>query len=89
MNTTYVRLVGHRPDQPHRILLRDEEGRYFLRPSCGSRPVRITTRDAERLMREYRYLPVDDGAWHASDGIPNLGCFIPDMDADIEVSQAH
>lgn len=74
MQSFQARLVGRRYDQPQRILLRDEEGRYFLRSACGSRPVRITARDAERLMRQYRYELVDDQDWYPSTGLAQLGC---------------
>lgn len=74
MQPFQARLIGRRHDQPQRILLRDEEGRYFLRPACGSRPVRITTRDAERLMRQYRYELIDDQDWYPSAGLAELGC---------------
>jgi hypothetical protein len=77
MQGFHVQLVGRRADQPHSIVLRDEEGRYFLRPTCGSKPVRITARDAERIMRQYRYSPVNDGDWHPSSGMAALGCVIP------------
>lgn len=78
MQRFQVRLIGRKADQPQSIVLRDEGGRYFLRPACGSRPVRITARDAERLMRQYRYEPVEDQDWYSSAGIPDLGCPLPD-----------
>ena len=80
MYAVQVRLVGRRHDQPNRILLCDEEGRYFLRSECGSRPVRITSRDAERLIRQYRYDPVEDQGWYPASGISMLGCSLPVMD---------
>lgn len=72
-----ARLIGRRHDQPQRIVLRDQEGRFYLRSACGSRPVRITSRDAERLMRQYRYELVEDQDWYPSAGIANLGCPVP------------
>ena len=77
MQAFQVRLIGRRPDHPHSIVLRDEDGRYFLRPNCGSRAVRITARDAERLMRQYRYHPVEDTDWHPASGMSDLGCPVP------------
>jgi hypothetical protein len=80
MQPFQVRLVGRRPDQPQRIVLRDEDGRYFLRSACGSRIVRITARDAEQLMRQYRYDQIDDVDWYPVSGVSDLGCPIPDYD---------
>jgi hypothetical protein len=80
MQAFQVRLVGRRPDHPQRIVLRDEEGRYFLRSAYGSRAVRVTARDAELLMRQYRYDLVDDTDWYPVSGISDLGCPIPDFD---------
>lgn len=74
MKSFQARLIGRRHDQPQRIVLRDEEGRYFLRSECGSRPVRVTKRDAERLMRQYRYELIDDQDWYPSTGLADLGC---------------
>ena len=79
MQRFQVRLIGRRKDQPQSIVLRDEDGRYFLRPACGSRPVRITARDAEQLMRQYRYDLVDDIDWYPSAVISDLGCSISDQ----------
>ena len=88
MQRFQVRLIGRRADQPQSIVLRDEEGRHFLRPACGSRPVRITARDAERLMRQYRYELVEDIDWHPSTGMSDLGCAIPGAFADHEIPPA-
>jgi hypothetical protein len=76
--SSHVRLVGRRIDRPQSILLRDEEGRYFLRAACGSRPVRVTNRDAEAIMRQYGYNAVIDGDWHPSNVVSNLGCLLPE-----------
>ncbi|MEX2425194.1 MAG: hypothetical protein WD401_00350, partial [Thermomicrobiaceae bacterium] len=84
MQRFQVRLIGRRSDQPQTIVLRDEEGRYFLRSACGSRPVRITARDAERLMLQYRYAPVEDDDWHPSTGISDLGCPLPELSTDYD-----
>jgi hypothetical protein len=81
MQPFQVRLIGRRPDRPQRIVLRDEDGRYFLRSACGSRAVRITARDAEQLMRQYRYDYVEDTDWYPVSGVPDLGCPIADYDA--------
>jgi hypothetical protein len=82
MQRFQVRLIGRRSDQPQSIVLRDEEGRFFLRPACGSRAVRITARDAERLMLQYRYAPVEDDHWHPASGISDLGCPLPELPVD-------
>jgi hypothetical protein len=88
MQRYQVRLIGRRADQPQRIVLRDEAGRYFLRSACGSRPVRITARDAEQLMRQYRYDPVDDVDWHPLAGISDLGCALPSLTPEFESPSA-
>lgn len=88
MQRFQVRLIGRRKDQPQSIVLRDEDGRYFLRPACGSRPVRITARDAHRLMRQYRYDLVDDVDWYPSAGMSDLGCPISEPVADSETTPA-
>lgn len=84
MQRFQVRLIGRRADYPQTIVMRDDAGRYFLRPACGSRAVRITARDAERMMRQYRYEPVDDYDWHPSSVISDLGCPAPGHAADSE-----
>jgi hypothetical protein len=89
MQRFQVRLIGRRSDQPQSIVLRDEEGRYFLRAACGSRAVRITARDAELLMRQYRYSPVDDQDWHASSTIADLGCPLPDFPPESDPAVVH
>ena len=78
-----VQLVGRRADQPQTILLRDQDGRFFLRPACGSRPVRITARDAERLMRQYRYSHILDADWYPVAGLSLLGCAIEPHSAEL------
>ncbi len=88
MQRFQVRLIGRRSDQPQSIVLIDEDGRYFLRPACGSRPVRITARDAERLMRQYRYNAVDDIDWHPSSGMSDLGCPLPEFAPDPDSAPA-
>ncbi|TVR77017.1 MAG: hypothetical protein EA415_00550 [Sphaerobacteraceae bacterium] len=89
MQRFQVRLIGRRSDQPQSIVLRDEEGRYFLRPACGSRAVRITARDAELLMRQYRYETVDDADWHSSSLMADLGCQIPPFEPDLDPAPIH
>jgi hypothetical protein len=90
MNRFQVRLIGRRADQPQRIVLRDEEGRYFLRAACGSRPVRITARDAECLMRQYRYDLIEDVDWHPSSGMSDLGCPVaPPFHPETEAIPVH
>jgi hypothetical protein len=89
MQRFQVRLIGRRPDQPQRIVLRDEEGRYFLRPACGSRAVRITARDAEHLMRQYRYDYLDEADWYESNLIEDLGCPLNSVDVDTDQMPIH
>jgi hypothetical protein len=84
MQRFQVRLIGRKPDHPQSIVLRDEEGRYFLRPACGSRAVRITARDAERLMRQYRYDFIEDPDWHSSTSMAELGCQLPPIEVEPE-----
>jgi hypothetical protein len=88
MQRFQVRLVGRRADHPQSIVLRDEDGRYFLRPACGSRAVRITARDAERLMRQYRYDQVEGIDWHPSSVISDLECQLPEAITDSDTTPA-
>jgi hypothetical protein len=87
-HSSHVRLVGRRTDRPQSILLRDEEGRYFLRAACGSRPVRVTNRDAEAIMRQYGYNAVIDGDWHPPSIASNLGCLLPDASESLDATNA-
>lgn len=87
-SSSQVQLVGRRTDRPQTILLRDEKGRYFLRSACGSRPVRITNRDAEALIRQYGYNVVLDADWHSKNSVSNLGCLIPDLATSHEATSA-
>jgi hypothetical protein len=89
MQRFQVRLIGRKSDHPQSIVLRDEEGRYFLRPECGSRAVRITARDAERLMRQYHYESIEDPDWHPASGMSDLGCPLSDFQIDPEHLPAH
>ncbi|HET7037130.1 MAG TPA: hypothetical protein VFI42_15700 [Thermomicrobiaceae bacterium] len=57
------RLIGRRADRPQSLLFRDEQGRHFLRSTCGARLVRLTARDAQRILRQYPYTSVLDAAW--------------------------
>lgn len=70
-------LIGRRGDVPQSLLFRDEEGRYYIRPGCGARLVRITARDARRIMRQYDYRAVLDAAWYDADQVAALECVVP------------
>ena len=75
MNTRTYRVVGQRDDGQQRLVFQDASGRYFLRASCGSRLVRLTQRDAERIMRHYDYQTITDGNWHSAMEATELGCW--------------
>ncbi len=77
MSTPRYQLIGRRADQPQILLFRDTRGRHFLRAACGAPLVRITRRDAETLMRHYRYRPILDPDWRSEDEIAALECVVP------------
>ncbi len=66
--------VGRRSGQPDVLLFRDREGRYYLRPGCSGRLVRLTARDAQRLLRQYQYRPILSGAWLTYDEVIQVDC---------------
>ena len=75
MNTRTFRVVGQRDDGEQRLVFQDASGRYFLRASCGSCLVRLTQRDAERIMRHYGYQAITDTDWHSAIEAAELGCW--------------
>lgn len=77
MSTPQYQVIGRRLGQPQTLLFRDRDGRHFLRAGCGARLVRITARDAERIMRQYDYHSVFDGEWRDVDGAAALDCPLP------------
>jgi hypothetical protein len=76
MKDSTFQLVGRRSDRPESLLFRDRKGRHFLRTSCGSRLVRITTKDADRIVRQYAYNSVLDGAWRSELEASGLECLL-------------
>ncbi len=77
MRMRTFQLVGRRSGQPDVLLFRDSEGCYYLRPGCGGRLVRLTTRDAERLLSRYQYRPILSGAWLTYDEVMRVDCPLP------------
>lgn len=77
MDTRTYQLIGRRLDRPQALLFRDQDGKHFLRPGCGARLVRITSRDASRLMRHYTYHRVIDGEWRDEHEVAALECAVP------------
>lgn len=76
-NSKYL-LIGRRADRPQSLLFRDEHGRHFLRSSCGARLVRLTARDAQRIMRQYPYTVVVDGSWRDETEALGYACPLPE-----------
>jgi hypothetical protein len=70
--------VGRRSGQPDVLLFRDREGRYYLRPGCSGRLVRLTARDAQQLLRQHRYRPILSGVWLTYDEVIQVDCPLPD-----------
>lgn len=77
MNTRNFQLIGRRGDYPQSLLFRDQEGRYYLRPGCGARLVRITARDAQAIMRQYDYRAILDAGWYSFEEVAAIDCFVP------------
>ncbi|HEU5423160.1 MAG TPA: hypothetical protein VFU72_06445 [Nitrolancea sp.] len=75
------RLIGRRADRPQSLVFRDQQGRHFLRTNCGARLVRLTARDAQRLLRQYPYTSVLDGAWRDYQEALGYECPLPIPDA--------
>lgn len=82
MHGSMYQLIGRRLDRPQSLLLRDSNDRHFIRPECGARPVRISARDAARLIRHRTYHPVVDTAWLSEDEVAAMQCTVP-LPADI------
>ncbi|MDI3338965.1 MAG: hypothetical protein QJR03_00380 [Sphaerobacter sp.] len=74
MSLRSYQVIGRRLSQPQTLLFRDAEGRHFLRADCGSRLIRLTARDAARLLRQYDYHLVLDRAWRTESDALQLGC---------------
>lgn len=77
MHSEGFQLIGRRADRIDTLLFRDKRGRHFLRASCGSRLVRITNRDADRIVRQYSYTPILDDAWRSEFEAAGLECQLP------------
>jgi len=74
--------VGRRSGKPDVLLFRDREGRYYLRPGCSGRLVRLTARDAERLLRQYAYRPILSMSWLTYDEVIRVDCPLPEEHDD-------
>ncbi|GBD22112.1 hypothetical protein HRbin28_02587 [bacterium HR28] len=77
MQKRSFQLVGRRSGQPHVLLFRDQEGRYYLRPGCNGRLVRLTARDAQRLFHNYQYRPVLTTVWLSYEEVIRVDCPLP------------
>jgi len=77
MSSRSYQLIGRRGSSPQTLLFRDSEGRYYIRPGCGARLVRITTRDAEVFKRWHDYLPILDSVWYSVEQVAALDCLVP------------
>jgi hypothetical protein len=77
MDKPKFRLIGRRADRRDTLIFQDRKGRHFIRPSCGARLIRITTRDAQRLMRQYSYNSVLDSMWRSELEATGLECPLP------------
>lgn len=77
MFASLYRIIGRRLSQPQTLLFQDHEGRHFLRAGCGARLVRITVRDAHRIMRHYDYHAVLDRMWLNEAEARDIDCPLP------------
>ncbi len=77
MKSTRFQLISRRGDRPDSLLFRDLEGRLFLRAGCGAPLIRLTKRDAHRLMRQYPYHTVIDAEWRSAPDAELLECAVP------------
>ncbi|MFN3337662.1 MAG: hypothetical protein ACK42I_09215 [Thermomicrobium sp.] len=77
MQKRSFQLVGRRSGQPQVLLFRDQEGRYYLRPGCNGRLVRLTARDAQRLFHNYHYRPVLTAVWLSYEEVIRVDCPLP------------
>jgi len=78
MERQTFQLGGRNGNRRESLLFRDQEGRYYLRPGCGTRLVRLTTRDAQALMRRQDYRLVLDSGWYDYDQVVAIDCPLPD-----------
>ncbi len=74
MDKPKYQLIGRRADRRDTLLFRDRKGRHFIRPACGAKLIRVTTRDAQKLMRQYAYNSVLDGLWRSEIEATGLEC---------------
>ncbi len=77
MDKPTYQLIGRRADRRDTLIFRDRKGRHFIRPSCGAKLIRLTTRDAQRLMRQYTYNSVLDSMWRSEFEATGLECSLP------------
>lgn len=78
MESQGYQVIGRRLNQPQTLIFRDPDGRHFLRAGCGSRLVRVTERDAKRLMRSRDYHSVFDRSWLSELDAIVMDCPLPD-----------
>ncbi len=76
MDSRSYQLIGRRGDYPQSLLFRDREGRYYIRPGCGARLVRITARDAQAIRQQYDYRPILDAGWYSFDEVAAIDCVV-------------
>lgn len=74
MSEPRYQIIGRRLGQPQNVLFKNQDGRYFLRAGCGARLVRLTARDAERLMFQHTYHTVLDSEWYDELTASGLDC---------------
>jgi hypothetical protein len=74
MDKPKFQLIGRRPDRRDTLLFCDRKGRHFIRPSCGSKLIRVTTRDAQNIVRQYSYNSVLDAVWRSETDASGLEC---------------
>jgi hypothetical protein len=77
MKTRTFQLIGRRSSQPDVLLVCDQEGRDYPRPGCNGRLVRVTARDAERLLRNYKYRPILSATWLSFEELIRTDCPLP------------
>ncbi len=88
MDKPKYRLIGRRADRRDTLIFRDHGGRHFIRPSCGAKLIRVTSRDAQRLMRQYRYNSVLDGIWRSELEATGLECPLPiAVDSELAIGE--
>jgi len=81
MESRGYQVIGRRLSQPQTLIFRDPDGRHFLRAGCGTRLVRVTARDAMRLMRSRDYHSVLDRSWRSETDAIVMDCPLPDAAA--------